>query len=170
MKKIHEGRYEIFATKADAINKFKKLQGICREKINNENAIQFYCSKKGRITISNPPSRYVENQNSTELFAEIVEQDGRTYVVYHTAFSKANNVMKWISLAVYTLLMGGSIALSVANEENKMSFLLFPLLVLIFVVVRLLNSTKEERSSPKDSEIMIRELERRVEAVNLWDK
>jgi len=34
----------------------------------------------------------------------------------------------------------------------------------------LLVNTKEETNSPKDSEILIKELEKRVEAVNLWDK
>ena len=36
MKKISQGKYEIFATKAEAIRRFRQLQGVCLEKYSNE--------------------------------------------------------------------------------------------------------------------------------------
>ena len=56
MKKISQGQFEIRTTKVDAIDKFIQMQGVCREKINGENPIEFYCSKKGKIIITNPPT------------------------------------------------------------------------------------------------------------------
>ena len=41
---------------------------------------------------------------------------------------------------------------------------------LISFGIKLFYSTKEEKNSPKDSAVLIKELEKRVEAVNLWDK
>ena len=75
MKKISQGKFEIFTTKADAIDKFIQMQGVCTEKISDENPIQFYCTKKGKIIITNPPRRRVENHYSTNLFAEVVQQE-----------------------------------------------------------------------------------------------
>ncbi len=170
MKRISEGRFEVFTTKADAIDKFQRLQGGCRGKIHGEKDIWFYCSRKGKITISNPPTRHIEHHNSTDLLAEIIEQDGKTYVTYYTAFSKTTNVMKIISIIVCAALAGTSVALSIANQENRLAFFLFPVLALGFFIAQLVAGVKEEKCSSEDSEIMVYELEKRVEAVNLWDK
>ena len=96
MKKITQGEYEIFTTKEDAIDKFMQMKGICREKISDENLINFYCSKKGKIIITDPPrrGRGIHLDNSTNLFADIIEQNGKTYVSYYTSFSKSNNIFK----------------------------------------------------------------------------
>ena len=98
MKKISQGQFEIRATKADAIDKFMQMQGVCREELSSENLIEFYCSKKGKIAITNPPKKHIEHTNSTNLYAEIIEQDGKTYITYYTVYSHFNNVLKIISL------------------------------------------------------------------------
>ena len=92
MKKISQGEYEIFTTKEDAIYKFMQMQGLCREELNGEKAIEFCCSKKGKISITNPSQRDIEYTNSTKLFAEILERDVNTYVTYYTMFSIFRNV------------------------------------------------------------------------------
>ena len=71
---IEQGKFEIFTTKADAIDKFMQMQGVCREELSSENLIEFYCSKKGKIAITNPPKKHIEHTNSTNLFAEIIEE------------------------------------------------------------------------------------------------
>ena len=78
MKKISQGKFEICTTKADAIDKFMQMQGVCREELSSENLIEFCCSKKGKISITNPPKKHIEHTNSTNLFAEIIEEDGKT--------------------------------------------------------------------------------------------
>jgi len=169
MKKINQGKYELFTTKQDAIDKFMKMQGICREEISGEGAIEFYCFKNGKIFISHPRTRHIENDNSTNLYAKVVEQDGKTYVLYHTEYSKSSSVSKLIFLVIDILVAILAIAITVSSKQ-KMYYL--PLLVLSILLfsIKFFNATREEKNSPADSEILIKELEKRVEAVNLWDK
>lgn len=169
MKKISQGKYELLTTKPDAIDKFMQMQGVCREEMSDENSIEFYCSPKGKISITNPPSRRVENDNSTNLFAEILEQDGKVYVNYYTSFSQSNNVLKMIFLAIYLLMAVFAIHVTIISKV-KTYYLPILALSLIFFGIKLFATTKEGKNSPKDSEILIKELEKRVEAVNLWDK
>ena len=169
MKKISQGKYEVYTTKADAIDKFMQMQGACREKIGEDNPIQFYCSKRGRLSITNPPRRYIENTNSTSLFARVIEQDGKTYVSYYTVFNRFINALKVISLTLTIAMAVLAIALNVANLVKTFSTLGL-ILCVGFFVFRLLNTANEKQSAPKDSEIMVKELEKRVEAVNHWDK
>ena len=169
MKKISQGKYELFTTKADAIDKFMQLQGICREEISGEKPIDFYCTKKGKIIITNPPTKRVESHHSTNLFAEVVQQEGKTYVTYYTKFDKLNNILNLIFIVIYLLIGVLAIVFAIAskNEIYYLPILLFGVLLFGY---NLLINTKEETNSPKDSEILIKELEKRVEAVNLWDK
>ena len=169
MKKISQGQFEIRTTKVDAIDKFIQMQGVCREKINSENPIEFYCSKKGKIIITNPPTKRVESHNSTNLFADVVEQDGKTYVTYYTAFNKTNNILNLIFIIVY-LLIGIFAVIFAITDGNKIYYLPVLLLGVLLFGYKFFTNAKEEKNSPKDSEIMIKELQKRVEAVNLWDK
>ena len=45
VKKISQGKFEVFTTKADAINKFMQLVGYCREELTYNRRLSFYCSK-----------------------------------------------------------------------------------------------------------------------------
>ncbi len=169
MKKISQGEYQLLTTKADAIDKLMQMQGICSEEISGENAIQFYCLKNGKITITNPPTRRVENDNSTILFGRVIEKDGKTYVTYYTAFSKSNNVTKLIFLLMDFLMAAISIVFVVLSR-TQMYYLPILILALPLFSFKFFVDTKEEKNSKTDSEILIKELEKRVEAVNYWDK
>ena len=169
MSKILQGKYELSTTKADAIDKFMQMQGVCREQISGENQIEFYCSKKGKIIISDPPKRNNTITNSTNLFAEIIEQDGKTYVTYYTKFDKPNNILNIIFITLYSIIVMFYIAFAI-SKGNISVYLVFLILVLVFWIFKLRDATWEKSNSPKDSEILIKELEKRVEAVNLWDK
>ena len=169
MKKIIQGEFEVFTTKADAIDKLMQMQGICREEISGENAIQFYCLKNGKITITNPPTRRVENDNSTILFGRVIEKDGKTYVTYYTAFSKSNNVTKLILLLMDFLMAAISI-MFVVLSKTQMYYLPILILALPLFSFKFFVWTKEQKNSKTDSEILIKELEKRVEAVNYSDK
>jgi len=62
-----------------------------------------------------------------------------------------------------------AILLAVSNVDKTVSPIVL-VLCLLFFVYQLFNNAKEQKNSPNDSKIMINELEKRVEAVNLWDK
>ena len=67
MKKINQGKYEVFTTKEDAIDKFMQMQGVCREKISGDNLIEFYCQKNGKIIDYEYIINYLRNYNGTIL-------------------------------------------------------------------------------------------------------
>lgn len=170
MIKIDEGKYEVSTTREDAIEKFMQLQGDCRSEISGELPIEFSCFSNGEIMITHPiRQRHVENSNSTNLFAKIEEQDGKTYVTYYTAFDTANRVLKAIVLIVDILLTVAALALAIIVPDKKQYLILF-VFALLFYAYRLFTGSKEKKNAPKDSEVLIRELENRVQAVNLWDK
>ena len=175
MPKINQGKYEVFTTKEDAINKFMQMQGICRERISGENPIEFSCNKKGKIVIANPssnrrsPRRRTADYNSTNLYAEVLEESGKVYVNYYTEFSVLNQFSKCFYFAIYLLMGIFSIVLAVVG---KYEFYYLPILFLglIFSGIQIFSIVKEKKNSPKDSETLIKVLENRVKAVNLWDK
>ncbi len=170
MKKIRQGKYELNTTMADAIDKFRQMNGICNEEISGENSIEFYCSKIGKITIVKPQTtRSTATENSTNLFAEVNQQNGKTYVTYYTCFSRFINVFKMVYLVISLLMAVVAIALSIIGVD-KTYYIPILVLCLGFFGVELFAATKDKKNSPNDSEIMIKELEKRVEAVNLWDK
>ena len=169
MRKISQGKYELSISKADAIGKFMQMQGVCREQISGESPIEFSCTEKGKISITNPPKRHIENTNSTILFAEVIEQDGKTYVSYYTAFRQSNYVTKLVLLAVDVIAAIFAVVFAVTGADKTVPLIASVLCLLFFALVFFYN-TKEKGNAPNDSEILVRELEKRIEAVNLWDK
>lgn len=166
MKTIQQGSFEILTTKEDAIDKLMQMQGCCREKISGDSPIQFYCSKKGSIIISHPPSRKrVRSGNSTNLYAEVIEKDNKTYITYYTAFSQSNHILKWTILTADMIL---AVLAIVISDKTIPAILLFSCFLLLSV--KLLTVAKEKDNSPQDSEILIKELENRIDAVNQWDR
>ena len=173
MKRIDQGQYEVFTTKEDAIDKFKQMQGICREKINSENLVGFYCSKKGKIKIRNPHplTRRAEwarvDYNSTNLYGKIVEQDDKTYIIFYTKFSKINHASKLVFFTSDVLIV---ILAIIIDKTHKIPFVIFFVAYLAFLIFQLFITGNEKPNASKDSEILIKELEKRVDAVNQWDK
>ncbi len=169
MKKTYQGRYEIFTTKTDAIKKFMQINGMSREELSGERHIEFSCFENGKIIITNPWSRYITNYNSTNLYAEVIGQDGKTYVEYYTSFSKSVRVLKIICYMLNIILAIIGIILGFICD-NKLYAVAVLALCLALFIYGMYNALNEENNSPKDSQILINELENRVEAVNLWDK
>ena len=168
MKKISQGKYEIFTTKEDAIDKFMQLQCLYAEDIMGEKQTVFICSKKGKISITNPANSRLDD-NSTNLYGQVVRQDGKTYVTYYTAFSKFTNVSNYIFIILNILSAILVIVLTVKYKFNIYK-IMFLLLILVADFSLLIKNSKEKKNLPKVSEILIKELEKRVVAVNQWDK
>ena len=58
---------------------------------------------------------------------------------------------------------------AIADSAKKAPYIIFVLCCALFFF-RLINTLKEKKNAPRDSKTMIEELEKRVDAVNLWDK
>ena len=140
-----------------------QLTGVCREEISDDKPIEFYCTKTGKIAISNPPTTLVTREISTKLFGKIIERDEKTFVTFQIMYSSANNFIK----IIYSTLMLISTLLAFFIDKTAMrvalifSFLLFGSL--------LISATEEKNNSPFDSELLIKELEKRVNAINNWN-
>lgn len=173
MKKLAEGRFEISAKRSVAIDRFMQLRGESRETTCGGERIMFYCYKNGNIALTNPPTtrgRYsIKYSNSTELFAEIKEIGGKTYVSYYTSFSLANNILKIATFTVGTIITVLAIISAIFGDSKIGEFIILAF-CLAFYGHFIYRSIKEKSDSPKDSEILVRELEKRVDAVNNWDK
>jgi len=141
-----------------------QLTGVCREEISDDKPIEFYCTKTGKIAISNPPTTLVTREISTKLFGKIIERDEKTFVTFQIMYSSANNFIK----IIYSTLMLISTLLAFFIDKTAMhvalifSFLLFGSL--------LISATEEKNNSPFDSELLIKELEKRVNAINNWNE
>lgn len=166
MKKIRQGEYELYTTKEIAIDRFMQLQGYCGEN-SNENSICLFCSKKGKLTITNPLIRHKHllNEISTKLFGRIIEKDGKTFLTFYTKYSKFINTTKLIACAI-SIMFG---ILAIILERNLLSFLLLAFCLGLFIY-ETFNITQEKYQSVEDSEIMIKALEKIIRAVNEWDK
>lgn len=169
MGKISEGRYEVFTTKQDAIDKLVQMQGVCREEISNKKPIEFHCSKNGKIYIFHSSGRNAINDNTAILSGEVIEQEGKTYITFHTEFVKSGVVLKMVYLIICIIFAIGAIISAVLSFESYFTIAML-ILALIFLVWQLFFTPKEKDFAPADSATMINELEKRVEAVNLWDK
>ena len=121
-------------------------------------------TKTGKIAISNPPTTLVTREISTKLFGKIIERDEKTFVTFQIMYSSANNFIK----IIYSTLMLISTLLAFFIDKTAMrvalifSFLLFGSL--------LISATEEKNNSPFDSELLIKELEKRVNAINNWNE
>lgn len=141
-----------------------QLTGVCREEISDDKPIEFYCTKTWKIAISNPPTTLVTREISTKLFGKIIERDEKTFVTFQIMYSSANNLIK----IIYSTLMLISTLLAFFIDKTAMrvalifSFLLFGSL--------LISATEEKNNSPFDSELLIKELEKRVNAINNWNE
>ena len=163
MKKIREGKYAISTTKYDAISKFMQLQGACRETLTADERIQFYCSKKGRLTITDPPSIGAKYRNATNLYGRVIEQDDETYVTYYTGFSKWNYYGHLVGIVIS--ILGAILALFLEGFTT----LILTFLCIVVLVADYQKTLKGKANAWLDSDILIRELEERVNAVNRWD-
>lgn len=162
--KIEQGKIEVLTSKDDAINKFMQMQGVCQSKLCNDNSIEFFCTKKGKFAISNPPTHLFSKEISTKLFGNIIQENNKTYITFYTAYSSANNITK----VIYLIIMAASTILAFFVDKTV------PIIILILCFIlfgyMLFITTKEKGNSQTDSDILISELKRRVDAINNWDK
>lgn len=172
MKKIAQGRYELSCTKEEAIERFQEMAGYCREQISDDRAIAFYCMKKGKIVVSDPHHRTkggIFYDSPTTLRGQIVEEGDKTYLTYYTTFSKFESVTKVVYAILYMIIGIYALVSAIANRESVLAVIICIAFV-VFFIRRIYVMMKEKKHAWQDSEIMIKVLEERVNAVNRWDE
>lgn len=171
MKTIREGTYELLTTKQEAIDRFMQMQGICRERMSGDYVMKFFCHKDGKISIMDPPSKGA-NDRSTRLSAQVVEQEGKTYVTFCVKYNEANRVYNLVFGVVNIVILLAALALVVFKVMPAGGIAAIPLALvcLFFFVYQMVEDAKEKGHSPQDAEALIRELKNRVDAVNRWEE
>ncbi len=172
MKTIQEGRYELLTTKAEAIDRFMQMQGICRERMSGDHAMEFFCFKDGKILIMDPPSKRGRGDRSTHLSAQVVEQEGETYVTFCTKYDEANRVYNLVFGAIGIVMLLVALVFVALKVMPASGFMTVPmaLVCLSLYVYRMVEDAKEKGQAPQDADVLIRELKNRVDAVNRWEE
>lgn len=169
MKKITQGKLEIFTSKADAINKLIQLQGVCKDIENSNNCpIEFYCNKNGKITVESQRSRHnpQKAQMFTKLYGEIAEQNDKTYINYYTAFNYIS-VFARISFFIIAIIV---LSIFMIFVSDKIKALIAIIVCVVGLVFQLISIEKEKKNLSENSDTLIEVLENKVNIVNNWDK
>lgn len=169
MKKISQGKFEVFTTKADAIDKLIQLQGGCKDIKNSNNyIIEFYCNKNGKITVESQWSRHNPQKAKvfTKLYGEVIEQVDKTYINYYTSFSNKSVLIR-ISSFIIAIIVLSIFMMFVAEKVKDLIAIIVCIVGLIF---QLISIEKEKKNLSENSDIFIEVLENKVNIVNNWDK
>ena len=168
MGRIGQGEFPIFTTKEDAIGKFRQMQGICRNQMSDDERIEFLCSRRGRIRLGEPSSRRGP-QNPTELFGKVIAREGKTFVTYRTSFSGTGHASNLVASLLGAAVTVFGIVFAVSAKEPAVTLAVL-ILCLGFWFYQLLVNLQKPSSASADSYVLIKELERRVDAVNHWNE
>lgn len=171
MKTIHEGKYELLTTKQEAIDRFMQMQGVCRERMSGDYVMKFFCYKDGKILIMDPPSKGA-NDRSTRLSAQVVEQEGKTYVTFCVRYDESNRVYNLVFGVIHIVILLAALVVMLLHmiPESGIATVPMALVALSFYVYRMVEDAKEKGHAPQDAEALIRELKNRVDAVNRWEE
>ena len=107
--------------------------------------------------------------SATTLRGQIVEDEDETYLTYYTTFSKFESVTNVVYVILYMIMGIFAIVTAIANRESALTVILC-IAGFAFLIRRLYIIVSEKNHAYQDSEIMIKVLEERVNAVNRWDE
>lgn len=171
MKKIKQGKIEVFTSKHDAINKLMQLQGLCKDvKDSNGGLINFYCNKNGKIKIECYEERLKLNfKNSrilSKLYGSITEYNHQTFIVYFTSL-KITSIFARISFFLMAIVI---LALFLLLPVDKIKVLIVIVCLIIALIFQVITILKEKNNPHMNSEILIKVLEDKVNIINNWER
>lgn len=171
VKKIKQGKFKVFASKKDTINRLMQLQGLCKDvKDSNGGLINFYCNKRGKIKIECYEERLKLNfKNSrilSKLYGSITECNHHTYIDYFTAL-KISSIFARISFFLIAIVI---LALFLLLPVDKIKVLIVIVCLIIALIFQIISILKEKRNSHINSETLIKVLEDKVNIINNWEK
>ncbi len=169
MKKINQGNFKIFTSKANTINRLMQLQGVCKDIKNTNNCrIEFRCNKHGKIIVESQWDRFNPKKAEifTKLYGDVIEQANETQIVYYTAFDK-NSVFSKLSTFLIASIILLILIVFVADKIKVLIAIIFCIIGLVF---QLISIKKEKDNSSLNSDILIKTLENKVNMINNWEK
>ncbi len=168
MKKIEQGKFKVFTSKADAIDKLMQMQGICQEKSVDDRRIEFSCKKDGKVNVCFSQGRRENRSGKSKLFTklngEVIMQDNETYITYFTAIDTFGVFVRLFILAIAIIVC----LFFFAFIADKIKVLIATIICITAFVFQLISIEKEAPSS--ESNVLVDVLKKKVDAVNTWEK
>lgn len=165
MKIIDQGKLKLNTSKSVAIDRFLELQGTYSvTKGARHPSLELSCSRYGDICIKYYMSKYNEKYSGlpSQLNAQIIEENGETYVSYYTSMNNSRVILvcgALISTIILCLLFIISIQVLIAAVAC--------IIALIIYVYSVLN----DHSNPyANSDVYVNALKKYIDAVNNWEK
>lgn len=171
MKKIKQGKLEVFASRNDTIDKLMQLQGLCKGvKASSGNLINFYCNKNGKIKIECYEKRLkFDLKNSRilcKLYGTITECNNQTYINYFTSL-KISSFSARISFFLIAIVI---LALFLLLPVDKIKVLIVIVCLIIALIFQVVSILKEKSNPHMNSETLIKVLEDKINIINNWEK
>lgn len=159
--------YELALPKEDVIYRLREQDGYCRNKSTSDQTLEFVCSKKGNIEVCNP--NYHKDQH-VFLQGEMTTENGKTLVKVFTVKRKGL-LFEAIVSAVGSFITTGAclwLMLRFLKDVDPVVWILFAFL-LVTTPLSLSRFFKKKEAIPVDTEIMLNEIENRINGVIRWD-
>ena len=169
-KVLDESVIEVNDTVKGTIEKFRQMRGNSYEEDCNEATLEFSCSKKGIIEVSNPASRH-DFGRSAFVVGEVTEHNGKTVVKMYSIYSRFTAVSKAIkSILLVSFLAIYFLVSFLQFGEITPKALYVVLLGVPFFFFCFNQDRNEVIYKTEDLEKMKQMVIKRVKAVNNWDK
>ena len=171
MKKIKQGKLEVFASRSDTIDRLMQLQGLCKDvKDSNEGLINFYCNKNGKIKIECFEKRLKLNFKNSRILCNlsgiITEYNNQTYIEYFTSLA-ISCIFARISFFLIAIVI---MALFLLLPVDKIKTLLVIICLITALIFQVVSIFKEKHNPHINSETLIKALEDKVNIINNWEK
>ena len=153
------------------IEKLILQNGICREKVSNQENLEFYCSKKGEVYVGEPfSSRGRGTDRIYSVSGEVREENGETVVKIYSQRRKIEIFDRYFTICLYFVTAFAYFLIKILWNIpiEKTDFIAVGLLLFLSVWITVL-SKKEKHNKTNDIEIMINKVVKRVEAIARWD-
>lgn len=159
--------YEIDTPKEDVIHRLIEQDGFCRNQDSCGYPLEFVCYKNGYFLVKDPNGidkqvflqGNVESENDkTVVKVEKVKAKGR---FLSSVISTAICFIISIVITVFTFMNGGF---------NKIEDFLKLALILVLPILSISAEFKEKNAIPADTEIMLKEIDNRINGVIRWDE
>lgn len=164
-KILDETVLEAGDTPERTIEKLRQQQGVCRTADFDGDPIEFFCSKKGKISVSNIARKRPEYDRSTYVLGEVTVENDKTVVKIYTVYDRLNYFVRLLCLGLS--VVAGVLALLFAEGAVSVIGLL---IAIVFSISLCVSSFNEKQTMHTDFEIMKAEIANRVQAVADWEK
>lgn len=153
------------------IKRLQSLENRCYTPDGNDNCLDFFCSDKGRLSVSGlHESKSLSSIRSTYTIGQLEEKDGKTLLKIYSVNDRSAIITKYITIIIYAIMFIFMIIdtfLSGNGISIKEIFGVF--LGVLLVIVLFSDMHSEQKNSDSDLKIMTEEIERRVTAAERWD-